>query len=234
MSSMSQERITDPWFQFRRMLSMFSSACGYFASRFDAFPDRLQHPELDPIMHQLGEVAGAGRARMDVAVGYREVLQQWLESGDRLILTTGHEAGAAARAIHAPARAEVDEVQAEASQAAMSRDRIAPVRVSTVGNEVAGLELGLELRQERVDRETGGNVEQDLPRAGQKIPEPGEAARGHEAGFDHLARRIAESKARDAPALLQGLQRQGGAHLSEADDAERPCSVIHVFHVVLQ
>ena len=63
-----------------------------------ALADRLQHAELDAVVHQLDEVAGAGLAGVHITAVDGELAQDRLDRGHRLDLTADHEAGTMARA----------------------------------------------------------------------------------------------------------------------------------------
>jgi hypothetical protein len=73
------------------------------------FADGLQHAELDAVVHELGEVPRARRARMHIAAVDSEALQDRLDEGHRLRVTSDHEARAEACALDAPRSADVDQ-----------------------------------------------------------------------------------------------------------------------------
>src|SRR5262245_15518839 len=106
--------------------------------------DRLQHPELNAIVDELGEMAGTRTAGMDVTALDREALQDRRDLCDRLRFAAGHEAGAGTRARHAARGPNVDEIDAERAQSPMPADRVAPVGISAVRDQVIPLE---ELRE---------------------------------------------------------------------------------------
>ena len=95
--------------------------------RIDAFADRLKHPELDAVMHELGEVAAAGAASVHVSAGRGQLPQHRLHQRDTRPVAAHHEAGPVARAIDAAACANIDEMNAGGRETAMAADRIAPV-----------------------------------------------------------------------------------------------------------
>src|SRR6201999_3367487 len=104
----------------------------------------LEHAELDAVVDQLDEVTGARAAGMDVAALDRELPQNGLEPGHRVAIAAGHEAGAVERAARAAAGAEIDEVDAAPAQSCVAADRIAPIGIAAIGNDVAGIKDGAE------------------------------------------------------------------------------------------
>lgn len=122
----------------------------------DALGDRLQHAELDAVVDELDEMAGACAAGVHVAALGRERDEDRLDSRHGVLLAARrHEAGAFAGTREAAARAEVDEMQAARLQPLVPPHRVAPVGVAAIDNDVAVVEMRRELFQHRVHDSAG-------------------------------------------------------------------------------
>src|SRR5205823_172250 len=127
----------------------------------DAFTDGLEHPEFDPVVDQLCKVAGAGWARVYVAALHRKVEQDGLDSRDRLGVAACHETRAGPSTLYSPAGAEVDEADPPLGEAGVAPNRIAPVRVAGVDDDVARVQDRGQVVQDCIDHRAGGHVDED-------------------------------------------------------------------------
>jgi hypothetical protein len=111
-------------------------------------------------------------------------------------------------------------LDAAPAQSRVAADRIAPVRVAAVGDDVAGIEDGAQLIERLVDRRSGRDVEQDDARTLQGSREIGEGLGRDQSGERQVGRRLALAEARDSELLGESLAGEIAAHLSQADDSE--------------
>ncbi len=98
---------------------------------------RLHEAVLDPVVHHLREVSGAGRADVRVAVLGRERREDRLEPLHRVVLAADHETEADLEAPDPAGDAGVDEVQSLLLRFAITALRVAEVRVAAVDDRVA-------------------------------------------------------------------------------------------------
>lgn len=102
--------MTEPWRQQRSTSAI--KAVPISLQKVDSFADRLEHPELDPVVDELREVAGARGARVDVAALHSKIDQDRLDPRHRFRVAARHEAGPGASPFDAAARAQIDEMDA--------------------------------------------------------------------------------------------------------------------------
>ena len=128
--------------------------------------DELHVAVLDAVVDHLDVVARAGvadpvAARLAVGLGGR-LLEDLLDVGPRGLGATGHERRAVARALLAARDARADEEETLSLELLGAAVRVGEVRVAAVDNDVALLEVRLELGDEVVDGRAGLDEEDDL------------------------------------------------------------------------
>ena len=120
-------------------------------------------------MNHLHVVACAGRANPIaawLAVGLRgSLLEDLLDRRPRLSRTAGHERGAVTGTLLTAGNTRADKEKALGLELLRAADRVGVVRVTTVNDDVALLEVRYELLDESVDSRTGLDEEDDLARA---------------------------------------------------------------------
>src|SRR6185437_5563887 len=106
--------------------------------QLDALGNRLDHAELDPVVDELREMPGARRADVVSALRIdREITENWV---DRVVggsIAAGHEARTTSGATHPATRAQIEEFDPGFAKPGVSANRIGPVRVSPVGDDIA-------------------------------------------------------------------------------------------------
>jgi hypothetical protein len=100
--------------------------------QIESLADRLHDAKLDPIVDELHEVARAGRSGMDIGAIRRQ-------RAHRVALAADHKAGAVASTVDAAGRSHIDELDASCPKSAIAADRVAPIGVTPIGDNVAGL-----------------------------------------------------------------------------------------------
>ena len=103
----------------------------------------------------------------------------------------------------------------------MTADRVAPIGVAAVGNDVAGLEDICELRQHGVDRRTGGHIKHDEARRRKQRGKVLKIRGDLQAGARQIDGYGVGVCSSNVKIFSEGILGQAGAHLAEADDAER-------------
>jgi hypothetical protein len=120
---------------------------------------------------------------------------------------------------------QIDEVDSLLLEPRVTADGIAPIGVTAVGDDVAGLQDIGELRQHGIDRRTGGDVEQDESRRHQQSCEGLEVWRDLQAGAFQIVGNRMGVHTGDAIAFGERILCKVGAHLAEADNTEALNSV---------
>ena len=179
-------------------------------------------------MDELGEVARAGRSGVDVPTLHRQFQQYRLDAGYRLRVAASHEAGAGARAFDATAGAEIDEVEAALGQPLVAANRVAPVGIAGVDDDVAHFEVRGEVVDDRIHDRAGRNVDEERARWREVVPETLEPTDLRHSGVSQLIWRRMHVVSNDAYPLFERVQDEVAAHAAEADDAEFLRCALHI------
>src|SRR5258705_21310 len=167
---------------------------------------RLEESVLDPVVHHLDVMAGAGRADVRVAVGWREVLENRLAVLDRGRCASDHEAVAERETPYPAARPNVHELDALLLEGLRTTQRVAEVRIPAVDEDVSAREMRNELLDGAFDRSSRHHDPNDSPR-GQLLNHVGEVVGGLGAigdmWFDRVGVRVVHDQL--VPALGQSL-----------------------------
>jgi hypothetical protein len=145
--------------------------------------------------------------------------QYGLNARDSLLFAARHEAGPVARALDAPARPEVHEVNALLLQPAVAPYRVAPVRVPPVNEDVARVAFFGEVVEDLIDRRSRGDVEEHYSRGSELRLEILVGADLDEPSFGHIGRRTVAREAHHADALLQSLPGEVSPHPTQPNYA---------------
>ena len=137
--------------------------------------DELHVGVLDAVVHHLHEVPGTvgtdvGAARHAVDLG-RDLLEDRAERLVRLLGAAGHDRRAEQRTLLTAGDARAHEVQALLAQRRLAPDRVREVRVARVHDDVALLQEGHQLVDDRVRGAAGLHHDDDLARPGQRRDE---------------------------------------------------------------
>src|SRR5829696_1422882 len=162
---------------------------------------------------------GSRRPGVYVAVLGSELEQDQLDPRDRLRLTAGHETGTVPGSIDAAARPEVCELDALLLEPVVASNRVAPIGVSAVYENVAFVELGGEVVEYFIDRRARWDVDEDRPRRSEFRLEILVGADLDEPGLDHIWRGPVAREADHAYALLQGLAGEVASHPAQTHHA---------------
>src|SRR5207245_6319682 len=144
-----------------------------------------------------------------------------------LRVASGHEAGAGARAFDATAGAEVDEVEAALGQSLVAANRVAPVGIAGIDDDVAHFEVRGQVVDDRIHDRAGRNVDEDGPRWREVVSETLEPTDLRHSGVSQLIWSRMHVVPDDAYPLFERVQDEVAAHAAEADYAEFLPWVLH-------
>jgi hypothetical protein len=130
----------------------------------ETFAYSLQHPELDAVVNKLGEMPRPRRSRMHVTPLGGERAQGRFYPRDRLAFATDHETWPMARAAWTTGCANVCKPQISARQPFTASDRIPPIGIASIGDDVAWFQDGGKVSEHCIDWRAGGNVKHDQTR----------------------------------------------------------------------
>jgi hypothetical protein len=186
---------------------------------------RLEQAVLDPVVHHLDVVAGAGGADVREAVLRSESAEDRLGSPDGRLAAADHQAVAVFQPPDAPAGARVHQLDAAASQGGAAPDGVVEIGVSAVDDDVAPLQSGQEQLDGLIDRLAGRHHEPDDTRRREAASQVGEVLRALRAiGGDLGDRRNGPVPRHDFVSSPEQAPRHVAAHPAETHHRE--------FHVV--
>jgi hypothetical protein len=185
--------------------------------QIEPLANRLHHAEFDPIVDELYEVAGAGRAGMDIAAIRREGAQQRLDMRHCHALAADHKAGSVASAFDTAGRSHVDELSAFRLTTAMAAHRVAPIRVAPIRDNIAGLQRLGQADEDVIDGPPCRNVQQHHARRLQLLAKRGELLNLDKTRLFELIGRAIAGQANDAESFFERLESKSAAHLAKAD-----------------
>ena len=110
----------------------------------------------------------------------------------------------------------------------MAPDRVTPVGIAAVDNNVPRLELFRQIVHDGIDERTGRHVHENGPRWIQRCMKSGETGYLLESGFALLFGCAPELEARHNHFLLEGLHRQAATHAAQANDPKLIDDLYHV------
>ncbi|MEX2660183.1 MAG: hypothetical protein WD232_10835 [Acidimicrobiales bacterium] len=167
---------------------------------------------------------GAGVQR---TLGDSEVLEQGSHELVGLCVTSHHEAGAVARTGDPTARPRVEEPDAPLPELAVTADRMFPVGVPPVDDDIALLEALTELCHDLVGGFAVGDVHEGDPRRVERVHERSDRVHhGHACLLELVGALGIETD--HLVALLHRLERQRGPHPPEPADPEPHPSLLLV------
>ena len=139
-----------------------------------------------------------------------------------------HEAGPVPCAIDAAAGPQVHQLDATLLEFAVAPDRVPPVGIAAVDNDVPRLEFFRQIIKHLVDDGAGRHVHENGTRRFQRRTKSGETFDLLEAGLAQLRGGAPELEARHNHFFPEGLQRQATAHAAQTDNPKLICDLYHV------
>lgn len=156
---------------------------------------------------------------MDVTTLGCEVEQDRLDPCDRLRLAARHETGPVASPFDATAGPKIHEMNALLLEPLVAPDRITPVGVAAVYENVSLVELRGQIIEDLIDHRPRRDVDEDRSRGSKLRLEICQGAGFDQPGLDHVGRGATAGIAHHAYPLLQSLPGEIPAHPAQAHNA---------------
>src|SRR5208283_1440929 len=157
------------------------------------FADELHVPVLDPVVHHLDVMASAVRAHVAATGLVIDLGGNLLEDGrydfPGAVRTARHERRAFERAFLPAGDAHAQVVKPQLGHFLLATLRVSVQRVAAIDDDVALLQLGNQLLDDRIDRSAGLDHDHDLARARQALDQLLDGAGGRDALAPGAARR---------------------------------------------